>query len=76
MSELEKVTEFAKAKNIPFDYIYFECNWNKFKVYNPGFDNDCFLGLPHSILVDSKGNIRLATDDEEYEIIDSMPDDE
>jgi hypothetical protein len=77
MMELERVEEFVKTNYIEFDDITFECEWNGFNVYTLIFDSDeedNFVGLPKYILVDEHKNIRLAKDDEVYEILESLPD--
>lgn len=78
MTEFERVIEFANKISIEFDSIALECEWNGFNVYTPVFDldenEDYFIGLPKYILVDEHQNIRLAKDDEVYEILESLPD--
>ncbi len=76
MTELERALEFAKKEEISFDSIYFECEWNGFKVYAPSFDvdGDYWVGLPNYILIDTNGNIRRANTDEVQEILVSLPD--
>ncbi len=76
MTELEQVIKFLNALGIEFDNIVLECKWNGFNVYTPDYDEneDYFIGLPKYILVDEHKSIRLATADEVYEILESLPD--
>ena len=68
----------SKSENIEFDSISFECKWDNFNVYVPLFDTngDCFVGLPKYILIDKQKNIRLAKNNEIYEILENLSDDE
>lgn len=74
----QEVIEFARSKIPEFDSIYFECEWNGLECYRPSFNENesHFVGMPHTVLRDKKGNLRMATDEEEFEILDSLPDDE
>ena len=78
MTELERVIEFAKSESIMFDKIYFECEWNGFNVYSPSFDveGNYFVSLPNYILVNKQGIIRRSKDNEVYEILENLPDED
>ena len=53
MTELERVIEFAKSKSVLFDSIYYECEWNEYRVYSRSFEvsGDFYIGLPVYILL-------------------------
>lgn len=76
MTVIERIIKFAKENDIEFDNIALECEWNGFSVYSPILNSyeNCFIGLPKFILVDKHDKIRLAKDDEVYEILESLPD--
>jgi hypothetical protein len=76
MTEIERIIEFAKNEDISFDSIYFECEWNGYKVYATSFDaeGDYWVGIPNYILIDSNKKIRRANTDEVQEILVSLPD--
>ena len=76
MTEIERIIEFAKNEDISFDGIYFECEWNGYKVYATSFDaeGDYWVGIPNYILIDSNKKIRRANTDEVQEILVSLPD--
>ena len=77
MTELERVIEFAKSKSVLFDSIYYECEWNEYRVYSRSFEvsGDFYIGLPVYILLDKQNNIRLADSEEVFEILETLPDD-
>ena len=76
MTVIERVIKFAKTNDIEFDNIVPECEWNGFSVYSPVLNSyeNCFIGLPEFILADKHNKIRLAKDDEVYEILESLSD--
>lgn len=71
---ISEVIRFAKENG--YYGAEFNCKWNGYDCYDPLFDDtdeSRKVGMLQ-ILDDNNGNIRMATPDEFFDILDSMPD--
>ncbi len=67
-----EVEEFAKKNGYETaDYL---CEWRNFTCYEPIYNREkmAFIGMPSMILVDKKGNIRMATYEEVMQRMDEL----
>lgn len=72
---LSKVKKFVKK--FGYDGAEYRGEWNRYQVYEPTIEDDkpANVGKPEFVLV-LGDSIRMATEDEVFEYIDSLPDDE
>ena len=73
--DLEKVKKFVRK--FGYDDAEYHGEWKEYEVYEPILDDDepANVGKPEFVLV--RGDtIRMATEDEVFEYIDSLPDDD
>lgn len=73
--DLEKVKKFVRK--FGYDDAEYRGEWKEYQVYAPILDDDepANVGKPEFVLVHDD-TIRMATEDEAFEYIDSLPDDE
>jgi hypothetical protein len=60
-------------ENQGYDGAEYSGKWGKYEVYEPEFNEPSVVGLPFFILVD-KEKIRMSTEDESFEYLDTLPD--
>ncbi|MBR5555698.1 hypothetical protein IKU74_06790 [bacterium] len=73
----EKIIKYANLCG--YDYALYAGGWNNYIVYDPIFwdSEPRYIGKPHSILYnDSTGEIRLTNDDECFEVLRELGEDE